>query len=397
MDTKAQNTNSRVGKPAVTRERVGVALLFLMNGFLIGAWAPKIPEFASRLGLDEAKLGIMILIFGLGSLVMMPIAGSQIARFGSSLVTRTVAVLLTPCLLYLTYVYNIWTAGIAIFLFGGLVGAMDVAMNANAVSVERHMRRAIMSSCHAFWSLGGLIGASTGGFLIDHFGVGPHAILATLAAAIMLAAAWPLVFHDAPHPDEDASSRPRGLPKSPLPWLIGILALFCMIPEGAILDWGALYMRNELGASTTLSGFAFAAFSLTMAVMRFAGDLIRDRFGAVKTLRGCAAIAVIGLMTIGLAGNSTIAIVGFALCGIGISNIVPIAFSAAGNLPGMAAGVGLSIVTTMGYSGILVAPSAIGFIARHTGLGIIFVGLSVLIVVAMAFSSLARHADNAHH
>lgn len=392
MDTRSKTT-----MPAVTRERIGVALLFLMNGFLIGAWAPKIPEFATRLGLDEAKLGVMILLFGLGSLVMMPIAGSQIARFGSSTVTRFAAVLLTPCLIYLTFVGNVWLGGAAIFLFGGLIGAMDVAMNANAVSVERHMRRAIMSSCHAFWSLGGLIGSATGGFLIDHMGVGPHAILATVVAGLMVAAAWPLVFHDAPHPDEDPASRPRGLPKSPLPWLIGILALFCMIPEGAILDWGALYMRNELGASATLSGFAFAAFSLTMAVMRFAGDLIRDRFGAVITLRACAAIAIVGLMIIGFAGNSTIAIIGFALCGIGISNIVPIAFSAAGNLPGMAPGVGLSIVTTMGYSGILVAPSAIGFIARHTGLGIIFVGLSVLIVIAMAFSSLARHADNAHH
>lgn len=391
------DTGSKIARPAVTRERIGVALLFLMNGFLIGAWAPKIPEFATRLGLDEAKLGVMILLFGLGSLVMMPIAGSQIGRFGSSTVSRVTAVLLTPCLLYLTFVGNVWLGGFAIFLFGGLIGAMDVAMNANAVSVERHMRRAIMSSCHAFWSLGGLIGASTGGFLIDHMGVGPHSILAIVAAGLMVAAAWPLVFHDAPHPDEATSNRPRGLPRSPLPWLIGILALFCMIPEGAILDWGALYMRNELGASATLSGFAFAAFSLTMAVMRFAGDLIRDRFGAVTTLRSCAAIAIVGLMIIGFAGNSTIAIIGFALCGIGISNIVPIAFSAAGNLPGMAPGVGLSIVTTMGYSGILVAPSAIGFIARHTGLGIIFVGLSVLIVIAMAFSSLARHADNAHH
>lgn len=397
MDTRSESTAAKVGRPAVTPERIGVALLFLMNGFLIGAWAPKIPEFASRLGLDEAKLGIMILLFGLGSLVMMPIAGSQIARFGSSIVSRYASVLLTPCLLLLTFVTNVWTGGVAIFLFGGLIGAMDVAMNANAVAVERNMRRAIMSSCHAFWSLGGLIGSATGGFLIDHIGVSTHAVLATLLAAFLVAAAWRIVFHDAPHPEEHKEDHSRGLPRSPLPWLIGLMALFCMIPEGAILDWGALYLRNELGATATLSGFAFAAFSLTMAIMRFAGDLIRDRFGAVKTLRTCAVIAIFGLLMIGLAGNSTIAIIGFALTGIGISNIVPIAFSAAGNLPGMAAGVGLSIVTTMGYSGILVAPSAIGFIARYTGLGVIFIGLSALLVVAMAFSSLARHADNEHH
>jgi MFS family permease len=134
-----------------------------------------------------------------------------------------------------------------------------------------------------------------------------------------------------------------------------------------------------------------------MAAMRFAGDLIRDRFGAVMTLRVCSVIAILGLLLIGFAENTAMAIAGFALTGIGISNIVPIAFSAAGNLPGMAPGVGLSVVTTMGYSGILVAPSAIGFIAEHTGLAVIFAALSILIAVTLLLSPLARHADNAHH
>jgi MFS family permease len=383
--------------PYVTPERAGVSLLFLMNGFMIGAWAPKIPEFASRLDLSEKSLGLMILTFGLGSITMMPIAGSQIARFGSSRVSKVTAVLLIPLLLLLSLVGNIWTGAVAIFLFGGLLGAMDVAMNANAVATEKGMRRAIMSSCHAFWSLGGLIGSSTGGFLIERIGTMPHAVIATVFAAVTIVFAWRIVLHDAPHPEDHAHAERSRLPRSPLPWLIGIMALFCMIPEGSILDWGALYLRNELSASVTLSGFAFAAFSLTMAVMRFAGDLIRDRFGAVMTLRVCAVIAIFGLLLIGLAENVPMAIAGFALAGIGISNIVPIAFSAAGNLPGMAAGVGLSVVTTMGYSGILVAPSGIGFIAEHTGLGNVFIGLSGLLIVVLFLSRLARHADGAHH
>src|SRR5690606_7883719 len=285
----------------VTRERIGVALLFLMNGFLMGAWAPKIPEFAHHLDLSESALGLMILVFGLGSLLMMPVAGSQIARFGSSKVSKATAILVTPTLLLLTAVTDIWSGAVAIFLFGGLIGAMDVAMNANAVAVEKSMRRAIMSSCHAFWSLGGLIGSSTGGFLIDHMGVGAHAVLVTAVAALMILASWKIVFHDAPHPDEAAEGKRARLPRSPLPWLIGIMALFCMVPEGAVLDWGALYMRSELGASVTLSGLAYAAFSLTMAVMRFAGDLIRDRFGAVMTLRACVVIAIFGMLLIGFA------------------------------------------------------------------------------------------------
>lgn len=379
----------------ITRERTAVALLFLMNGFLVGAWAPKIPEFASRLELTESSLGMMILVFGLGSLIMMPIAGSQIARYGSSIVSRMTAILAVPTLMFLTWVGGIWSGAVAIFFFGGLIGAMDVAMNANAVAVEKHMRRSIMSSCHAFWSLGGLLGAASGGFLIESIGVSSHAVLVTIAAAIMLAFAWPLVLRDAPHPEE-VHERLK-LPRTALPWLLGLMALFCMIPEGAVIDWSALYLRQELGSSVTASGFAFAAFSLTMAIMRFAGDLVRDRFGAVRTLRVCAVISIAGLITAGFAPTGNIAIVGFALAGIGISNLVPIVFSAAGNLPGLRPGVGLSVVTTMGYSGILLAPSAIGFIAEYSGLALIFAALSVLHLVVLLLSPLAKHADGVRH
>lgn len=381
--------------PMVTPERAGVALLFLMNGFLVGAWAPKIPEFASRLELTESALGVMILVFGLGSLVMMPIAGSQIARYGSSIVSRVTAILSVPTLLFLTWVGSIWSGAVAIFFFGGLIGAMDVAMNANAVAVEKHMRRSIMSSCHAFWSLGGLLGAATGGFLIERLGVLGHSVFVTIAAAIMLACAWPVVLRDAPHPEE-VQERLQ-LPRTALPWLLGLMALFCMIPEGAVIDWSALYLRQELGSSVTASGFAFAAFSLAMAIMRFAGDLVRDRFGAVRTLRVCAVISIAGLITAGFAPNGTVAILGFALAGIGVSNLVPIVFSAAGNLPGLRPGVGLSVVTTMGYSGILLAPSAIGFIAEYSGLAVIFATLSVLHLVVLMLSPLARHADGVRH
>ncbi|NWJ23244.1 MFS transporter [Rhizobium sp. RM] len=376
-----------------TRHRLGVSLLFLMNGFMMGSWAPKIPEFSTRLSLSESALGLVILVFGVGSLLFMPIAGSQIARFGSRTVSLVSAVLFLPTLLFITWANTIWAGVIAVFLFGGLTGAMDVAMNANAVAVERDMRRAIMSSCHAFWSLGGLIGAGFGGFLITAIGVHGHAVALTLVALVLLVIAWPRILADRPHPEEE---RPKGgLPLTPLPWIIGLMALFSMVPEGAILDWGALYLRNELGASVSQSGFAFAAFSLTMAVMRFAGDLVRDRFGAVNTLRFCSTISIIGLLTAGLAENSTLAIIGFAVAGIGISNMVPIAFSAAGNMPGLAPGIGLSVVTTMGYSGILVAPSAIGFIAEHTGLAVVFLGLPLLHVVVLLLSKLARHADGA--
>lgn len=386
----ARKTDIRQGY--MTKNRLAVSLLFLMNGFVTGSWAPKIPEFKDRLGIGEGMLGLLILVFGVGSLVLMPIAGAFIARLGSEKVSKVTAIILSPLLLLLTLVPNVWTAAIGMFLLGGFVGAMDVAMNANAVGVEKSMRRAIMSSCHAYWSLGGLIGAGTGGFLMARIGVLPHAVAVTLLCVAILAIAWPMILADKPHPAA-AKERLR-LPMTPLPWLIGIMALFSMVPEGAVLDWGALFLRNELGASTELSGFGFAAFSATMATMRFAGDHVRDLLGAKRTLRICTMTALFGLVLAGLAPNAVLAILGFAVAGIGISNMVPIAFSAAGNMPGLQPGIGLAVATTMGYSGMLFAPSLIGFVAEHSGFAVIFTFIPALFVIVLLLSRHAAHADH---
>ncbi len=388
--TTLSSTTSSSFFPSI---RLAVSLLFLMNGFMVGAWAPKIPDFAERLLLTKSQLGLMILLLGAGSLTLMPVAGALMARFGSAKVAKVMAILLLPSLLLLTYAGKVWFAAVAVFWFGGFMGAMDVAMNTNAVAVEKAMGRAIMSSCHAFWSLGGLIGSSTGGLLISWFGMTTHATIAALAAVLMLVIAWPLVLKDPPAPAEKAE-RKGSLPLQPLPWILGCMALFSMVPEGAVLDWGAFYVRQELGADLIVSGFAFAAFSGTMALMRFLGDLVRDRFGAVKTLRGSAILALVGMLFAGLAVHPYMAIAGFALCGLGIANMVPIAFSAAGNIPGMASGVGLSVATFMGYSGLLAAPSIIGFVAEHVGFAPVFLTLPVLLLVVLLLSGLARYADS---
>ncbi|WP_174804125.1 MFS transporter [Martelella limonii] len=374
--------------------RLATSLLFLMNGFIMGSWAPKIPVFAERLRLSEAALGLMILVFGVGSIMAMPFTGVLIARYGATPVVKAVAVAFIPTLLLLTLAGSVALAVPAIFLFGALMAAMDVSMNGNAVAVETAERRAIMSSCHGFWSLGGLAGASIGGFLIAHVGSLGHTLIVTAIASVLLAVAFPKILADAP--EESARREKIRLPRSPLPWLIGIMALFSMIPEGAVLDWSAIYLRDELGGTLISAGFGFAAFQLTMTVMRFAGDHVRDRFGAVMTVRFCAAFSIFGLLCAGLAPNLTVVIIGFAITGIGISNLVPVAFSAAGNLPGLQPGIGLSVTTMLGYSGILAAPSLIGFIAEHIGFAPIFTALSLLHVIVFLMAPLARYAERDH-
>jgi len=389
---------TRLRAPLFTPARLAVSMMFLSNGFLVGSWAPKIPEFAVRLGLDESGLGLMILCFGIGSLVAMPLVGAAIARQGSQAVLRLFGLLALGSMGMITLAPNVVSAAVALFVFGGVIGGMDVAMNANAVEVEKRQGRAIMSSCHGFWSLGGVFGAGLGGLVIGSFGVQAHALAATLASTAIVALAWRNVMADPLTPTEAVPG--EGSPglasvfgASALVWLIGIMCLFSMTPEGAILDWGALYLRQELGAGAALSGLAFGAFSATMALMRFLGDMARDRFGAVTTLRVSCLFAIAGLALAGLAAGPVTAISGFAICGLGLANMVPICFSAAGNLPGLKQGVAISVVTFMGYSGILVAPSLIGFVAEVTGFAAVFLTLPLLVVVVLALSHLVRHAD----
>lgn len=374
-----------------TRARWAVSALFFANGLVVGSWAPKLPAMMARLEIDESVAGLLVLALGIGSICLMPVFGALVARRGSAHAVRLAAVLFAPSLIWISLAPTVWTVAAAVLVFGALIGGMDVAMNANAVAVERARRRAIMSSCHGFWSLGGLVGAGAGGAAIQALGETDHALIVTLIVAAILALAFPRLLQDAPQGEQ--KHQPLRLPRAPLPYLIGVMALASMIPEGAILDWAAVYLQREMGASLAVAGWGFAACAGTMAVMRFLGDGIRRRHGAVRTLRVSTVIAMAGLALAGLAGSPAVALAGFALAGIGIANMVPIAFSAAGNVPGLAQGVGLSVVTTMGYSGILLAPGTIGHLAERTGFSVIYLGLSLLLLVPLLLSRLARTAD----
>jgi len=373
------------------RGRWAVAAVFLVNGFLIGSWAPQIPVTRDRLEISEFTLGLLILGFGLGALIAMPVCGYLIGRIGSRSTVRLFGLASTFGLLVVALAPGIWTAAAALVLLGALIGGTDVAMNANAVEVEKQMRRAIMSSSHGFWSVGGFIGGGAGGAVIQASDHRVHAVVVTaIALAGMLVAVRFMVTE--PRPESQAPHR-FSLPRNPVVYLVGLIALFSMIPEGAVLDWAAIYLREERGADLATAGLGFAAFSATMAVMRFVGDKVRNRFGAVRTLRVSSLVAAAGMLVAGFSQEPWLAIAAFGLAGLGIANMVPIAFSAAGNQPGTSSGASLSTVTLMGYSGILVAPSAIGFVGERFGFAPVYVAVSVLLVVVCLMAGLARAAE----
>ncbi|WP_062015624.1 MFS transporter [Aureimonas sp. AU4] len=381
------------------RERLAVSGAFLANGFVLGNWAPQVPIFAERLGLSESRLGLLILAFGVGAVLAMPLVGAATARFGTRRPVLVGQVLLAIAFPLLALAPTPVLAALAILFFGMSMGGMDVAMNANAVAVERRLPRAMMSSCHGFWSIGGFTGAAVGGPLIAALGGTGHMMLiglVTLLAALPVGRAM-LEDRDAPHeaaPDAATSGGRGGI----LSWgavAIGVCALFAMVPEGAAIDWSAIYLRQDHGTEVALSGLAFAALSGSMALFRFLGDPIRDRLGAVRTVRLSVGLGIVGLLLVALGPVLPVILVGFAVLGVGLSNIVPVAFSAAGNIPGLKPGVGISIATTIGYSGILIAPSAIGWFAEHFGFPPVFLALAVLLALVFPLAGLMRGADRA--
>jgi predicted MFS family arabinose efflux permease len=375
------------------RGRWAVAAMFLANGFVTGSWAPQIPLLLPRHGIGEAVLGLLLLGLGIGAVTAMTFSGRLLAARGSRPVLVTFALLIVPTLPLVVLAPTLATAAVAIAALGGILGVMDVSMNAQAVETERRLGRAIMSSSHGFWSLGAAIGSAAGGWAIARIGAEAHALTAAaVAGALVLAAIPNLTPGDPPAPRGEGARRAL-LPRDPALWVLGMLALFSMVPEGAVIEWSALYLADELGAGTAATGLGVACFTGAMAVMRFAGDGVRNRFGAVATLRASALLGAAGMAAAALAPGPATAVAAFAVAGLGVANMVPVLFSAAGNHPGLAAGAGIALVTMMGYSGILVAPASIGYVAELTGFRLTYAALAGFLLVVGLLAARAAAAD----
>lgn len=374
--------------------RWAVSALFFANGMSTGAWAPQIPLLLPRHLITESTLGLLILFFGIGAVGAMLGAGRLIATYGSRTIARAFALALVPCLPLVVLAPNLPMLALTLTLFGGFLGTMDVAMNANAVAVEARLGRAVMSSFHGFWSLGGFFGAGAIGWLVAQTDALTGALATATICLTLILLAMPFVIEDdSRKATTDTTPHDALIPRDLGLILLGMIALFSMVPEGAVMDWAAIYLQKEMGASQATSTLAFAFFSAAMATVRFAGDAVRNRFGAVRTLRGSALIAAFGLGLALIAPTAPLAIAGFAFAGIGVANMIPVIFSAAGNYPGLAPGSAIAFVTMLGYSGILVAPFSIGYIAEHFGFRSTFGGLIVLLCIVAVMARRASHAE----
>jgi predicted MFS family arabinose efflux permease len=368
--------------------RRAVTVLFFVNGTLLATWVSRIPAIEALRGLNHATFGLALLVVATGAIISMPIAGALSTRLGTVRICQFSA--LTYCLalplLALLPDPAIWS--LALFVFGAGHGALDVAMNAQAVAIEKRYHRPIMSSFHALFSIGGLTGALMGGLLAT-LGMRPETHFCLMAAVLgcTALATFPhlLPFAELPGSVSPKKKLPFRLPNPGL-LVLGVVALCAMMGEGSMADWCAVYLQRTLGTSEGFAAVGYGAFSIAMAAGRFSGDWLSAQFRPVNLVRGGGLLAVSGLLLALFAQHPVLALLGFACVGAGFATIIPIAFSAAGGTPGIPPGIAMATVTTMGYFGFLAGPPLIGFTAELVGLrcalGIIVATSSMIVLLA---------------
>jgi predicted MFS family arabinose efflux permease len=362
-------------------------LVFGINGAMIGTWIAHIPWLQDHLDISKTAVGLCLLCMAAGALVSMPLTGHILDSRSSASVTRAATVifcLMLPLPLVATSPYML---GGILFAFGASNGAMDVSMNAHGVAVERELRKPIMSSLHGGWSLGGFAGAGAVA-VSTAAGVDPRLESLLAGIALWLAAVWITRRLGSASAHSEAGSG-FALPSRAV-LLIGGLCFLTMMVEGGIADWSGIYLRQDTGASAAWAALAFTGFSLGMAVARLGGDALNERLGAGRLLRSGMTLMALTLGCVLLVGEAVPAVIGFALCGLGIANAVPLLFSAAGRLeppsPSLAA------AFTLGYTGFIVGPPVIGVTADHVGLA---ETLWLLVLAALAVALLGGRATRA--
>jgi MFS family permease len=363
--------------------RLAVSLFFFLNGALFAHWVSRIPAVKAKLVLDEAQLGLTLLAMAVGAICSFPVTGWAIGRWGSRLPTLLGLLLMAIGLLAAGWAPSQGWLMVALLVMGMGNGGVDVAMNAQAVEVEKHYQRPILSSFHALWTLGALVGAAGGaGLTALSWSVPAHF---SLVVGFTVVAAWVAYRQLLLVPPVVSGNPVFAFPPRPL-WAVGFLAFFAAVAEGAMADWSAVYLRSNLQTSEAVAAVGYACFAVAMLVSRVLGDGMKQRFGAHGVALSGGLLAAVGL-ALGLWSNQLIpTLVGFALVGWGVAAAFPLAFSRAGHIKEVPQGVAMASVATLGYTGFLLGPPLIGFLAHQTSLQL---ALGAVVVAGAAVALLA--------
>ena len=362
------------------REVHAARAFFFIGGFGTATWAPLVPLLRERLMVGDDVLGMLLLCIGVGSLLTMPLSGALAMRLGCRRVIMTAAILFAAILLLVSCVDALSLAVPIVLIFGAVMGCIDVVVNIVAVLVEKGIGRRIMSGMHAFWSLGGFAGAGLYGVWVGLLGLTPFQSTAIAAGLILLLTA---VFGRHLIPYGGGGGALLALPRGIIVF-VGMTAFIAFLSEGAVMDWGGVYLTTVRGMELALAGTGYSVFSAAMLTMRFLGDRVVQRIGALLVAVGGALLAFGGILLVMFAPVDALLYVGFFAIGIGSANIVPVFFSLMGRQNVMPVSAAVSAVSTMGYLGILAGPAAIGFVSSLTTLQTAFAMLAALSILQAA-------------
>lgn len=392
-DFMVSSRNMLFTKPAVldtatllSTQRLATRLSFFCLGFATAAWAPLIPFAQQRLNLNHADFGLLLLCMGIGSMIAMPATGALVKRWGCRPLIALALMLLMVLLPSLTMWSSIVTMAVALFIFGSAAGCLGVAINLQAVVVEKHSVRALMSSFHGMCSLGGLTGAMLVTALLA---VGLSALMSTLSVVMILLVIGGVAipscltsFEQDEKPHEDTTQAPKKLYRPDgIILLIGVMCFIAFLSEGAAMDWGGIYLTSKYQLNPAFAGLAYTFFALSMTTGRFAGHILLKQWGEKNIVTYSAIGAAIGMAVIVTAPVWQVVVLGYALLGLGCSNIVPVMFSRVGRQNNMPKAAALSLVSTIAYTGSLSGPALIGLIGEWTGLSTVLTGVAVLLFI----------------
>jgi fucose permease len=369
--------------------------MFFVNGAAMATWLPLIPSVQQKLGLSAGELGIALLGVAIGAVLAIPSTGWLVGRAGGRNVVTLAAIACCIILPFLPLAPGLPVLTISLVLFGAALGAMDVAMNIHGAVVEALYRRPLMSTFHGFYSIGGFAGALVSSALAA---AGAAPFNRAMWPSLLLAAAA-IVAHRSLPPEQLRTRSGRTtlhIRVSGLSWplaALGIMAFCSFLAEGASGDWSAVYLHKTLGSDAAFAATAFAAFSIAMAIGRLSGDWLTRRLGATVLLRGGGALAAFGLTATLLLGRPGVAIAGFGLVGLGLANVVPTLFSAAGRSSALPPRIAIAAVAAAGYTGLLAGPPLIGFAAEAFTLMRALIAVVVCCAVIAVLATMVRPDD----
>lgn len=383
----------------LTRLRIALTAFFALDGFVFAGWVVRIPAIKEQTGASASALGLALLGVSAGAVVTMTLTGRLVRRYGSHPVTVACAVLLCLSIALPPLTHSALALGAVLLVFGSAYGGINVAFNSAAVDLVAVLGRPIMPSFHAAFSLGGMIGAGLGGLVAGSLSPTRHllaltvtGLLVTLVAGRALLRCEPAVPPDRAAeeaPERDGAAHRRDRRTRRLVITFGLIALCTAYGEGAMADWGALHLKQDLDASPGLAAAGYSCFALAMTVGRLTGTTLLERLGRTVTVVAGGSTAVAGMLLGSLAPSVWAALFGFAITGLGLANIFPVAVERAGALGGPS---GVATASTLGYGGMLLGPPAIGFMADWFSLPAALTSVAALAAVAVLVAVATRRA-----